>query len=397
MRQKIMPQQITLFEDGENGQIKRVGGGVKGRFGKIQLTHSFEEIISLENLCLAWQEFLVGKKSKPDIQLFSFHLMDNIISLHEELANKTYRHGDYISFHITDPKPRHIHKASVRDRLLHHALHRVLYPFFDRIFIPDSYSCRVNKGLHKAINRFRQMTLQASQNNTKTCWILKCDIRKFFASIDHEILLSILDEYIPDKDIMELLMEIVGSFHTPTPICHPRENEDTAIGRLDSPRMLRGGNDNCGVGLPLGNLTSQLFANIYLNHFDQWVKHHLKAKCYIRYADDFVFLSRDKKWLERITSDIQHFLQVNLRLSLHPHKIFLKTIASGIDFLGWVNFPRHRVLRRTTRQRMFARVKENSSIETLQSYLGLLSHGHTFEIRQKLLEWRWVWGYRTCS
>src|SRR6266567_1213046 len=155
---------------------------------KIKLSHTFEEIIGLENLLSAWKEFERGKKGRKDVQEFSMHLMDNIFSLHSELFNHTYKHGGYQAFKINDPKPRDIHKAKVRDRLLHHAIYRILYPFFDKTFIADSYSCRNEKGTHKAIKRFRTFANKVSKNNTKTCWILKCDIRKFFANIDHEIL-----------------------------------------------------------------------------------------------------------------------------------------------------------------------------------------------------------------
>jgi len=181
---------------------------------KIQLTHKFEEIISIDNLLLAWQEFIRGKRSKLDVQIFARDLMDNILTLHEDLASKKYIHGGYESFYVNDPKRRHIHKASVRDRLVHHAVYRTLYPFFDRIFIADSFSCRLEKGTHKALNRFRAMAFQVSKNHTKTCWVLKCDIKKFFASIDHQILINILREYIPDENIIWLLQNIIGSYHT---------------------------------------------------------------------------------------------------------------------------------------------------------------------------------------
>jgi len=129
-------------------------------------------------------------------------------------------------------------------------------------------------------------------------------------------------------------------------------------------------------GLPLGNLTSQLFANIYLNQFDQFVKYHLKARYYIRYADDFVIFSSDKGRLIQQVALIKEFLQNNLNLELHPNKLFLRTVSSGLDFLGWVNFPDHRVLRRATKDRMFRRLKVNSGKESINSYLGLLSHGN---------------------
>ena len=324
---------------------------------KIQLAHKFEEIISLDNLLLAWQEFVKGKKSKPDVQEFSLRLFDNILALHNSLANKSYRHGGYKSFYINDPKRRHIHKASVRDRLLHHAVYRILYPFFERIFIPDSYSCRLNKGIHRALNRFRNFAFAESKNHTRTCWVLKIDIKKFFASIDHEILSRILSGYIKDNDVRWLLREIIESFNSTT---------------------------GARVGLPLGNLTSQLFANIYLNPFDQWVKHNLKVKHYLRYADDMVFLSADKQFLINILSEIKNFLQDNLKLNVHPDKIIIKTIASGVDFLGWLHFPAHRILRKSTKRRMFSRIKISPNNQTLQSYLGLLSHGDTFKLQTEL-------------
>jgi retron-type reverse transcriptase len=322
------------------------------------LCHKFEDLISIENLLLAWQEFVKGKKNKKDVQIFSFSLMDNIIQLNEDLKNHTYKHGGYEEFRISDPKPRTIHKASVRDRLLHHAVYRILYPFFDKTFIPDSFSCRNNKGTHKAINKFREFGYIVSKNNTKTCWVLKCDIRKFFASIDQNLLVEILQRYIQDKDTADLLKEIIFSF---------KPN-----------------------GLPLGNLTSQLFANVYLNELDQFVKHRLKEKYYIRYADDFVILSENKSSLNGALSKVKCFLENKLKLQLHSDKVFIKTLSSGVDFLGWVNFADHRVLRGKTRIRMFKRIcpagykKKNPARETLNSYLGLLKHGNTKIIQSEI-------------
>ncbi len=350
------------------------------------MVHTYNNIISVENLCLAWQEFIIGKKKKADVIEFARNLMDNIIDLHETLVNKTYRHGGYESFYINDPKRRHIHKASVRDRLLHHAVYRILYPFFDRTFIADSYSCRNDKGVHAGINHFRILASKVSKNYTRHCWVLKCDIKKFFASIDHETLSSILQEYIPNKDIIWLLQNIIESFETARP--HP--NLLLTGEGVDGSSPQGEGRVRSGVGLPLGNLTSQLFANVYMNRFDQWVKHKLKAKFYIRYADDFVFLSQDKKCLENIILQIQEFLEINLKLSLHPDKLFLKTVASGMDFLGWVNFSDYRILRATTKRRMFLRIKAHPTKETLQSYLGMLGHGNAVKVINDLLGEYWL-------
>jgi retron-type reverse transcriptase len=324
--------------------------------GKIQFIHSYQYIISIENLLEAWTEFIDGKRSRKDVQKFSRNLMSNIISLHRDLAMKNYRHSAYELFKISDPKPREIHKANVRDRLLHRALYRTLYPFFDKTFISDSYSCRLDKGTHRAMNRFREFAYIASQNNTKTTWVLKCDIKKFFHSIDHDILIKILNKYIKNEDIRWLIFQVINSFFS-------TEND---------------------VGLPLGNITSQLFANVYMNEFDQFVKHRLKAKYYIRYADDFVILSRDKQHLDELLLKIREFLEKELKLNLHEKKICIKNYASGVDFLGWVHFPGYRRIRTTTGRRVIRRLKEHSKKELVASYRGLLSHGNAYRLKRKL-------------
>ena len=321
---------------------------------------NFKEIISLNNLLLAWGEFVRGKKDRKDVQEFQLHFMDNILSLHQELKNKIYVHGGYYAFNISDPKPRNIHKASVRDRLLHHAIYRILYPYFDKKFIHDSYSCRLNKGTHKAMNQFRRYFYKVSKNNTRTCFVLKCDIRKFFANIDHKILKSILSKGIFDTDILWLLGQVTDSFHSPCAT-----------------------SDVAQRGLPLGNLTSQLLVNIYMNEFDQFIKHELKVKYYIRYADDFVILHEDKNHLNFLLQYIVVNLRENLKLELHPDKVFIKTFASGVDFLGWVHFPQHRVLRTSTKRRMLRNLrKAGEKPEVVQSYIGLLCHGNTHKLKQ---------------
>ena len=322
---------------------------------KIKLVHKYKEIISIENILSAWEEFLKDKKNRSDVQKFSLGLMDNILTLNNELVKGIYKHGGYKAFKVNDPKPRDIHKASVRDRLLHHAIYRILYQFFDKKFIADSFSCRIGKGTHKAINKFREFSYKTGKNNTKTCWVLKCDIRKFFANIDHKVLMGILKEHIDDEKLLRLLEEIIGSFSS----------------------------SRDGVGLPLGNLTTQLFVNVYMNKFDQFVKHKLKARYYIRYCDDFVVFSGNREQLENYLPQINKFLKEELKLELHPDKIFIKTIASGVDFLGWVNFPNYRVLRTTTKNRMIRKLeKNNNKPESVSSYLGLLKHGNAYKLKR---------------
>ena len=322
---------------------------------RIQFNHRYEYIISAENLLEAWREFIRGKRRRKDVREFEPDLMANIFTVHRDLSAKTYMHSAYHKFSISDPKPRIIHKASVCDRLLHHALYRKLYPFFDKTFIADSYSCRIGKGTHRAMNRFRAFGHIVSKNNTRTCWVLKCDIRKFFASIDQDILLKILRWRIPDTGVLWLLERVIRSFESAAP----------------------------GKGLPLGNLTSQLLINIYMNEFDQFVKHRLKARYYIRYADDFIVMSEDWRMLEDALGRIDRFLRQRLKLELHPDKVFIKTLASGVDFLGWVHFPDHRVLRTSTKRRMIRRIKDavGKEEDVIQSYFGLMNHGNTMKLR----------------
>lgn len=352
MLDNIHPKQTSALGLGKNRSIIKRNNIL---FGHV----SYNNIISIENLLESWREFLPGKRKRKEVALFSLRLLDNILTLHHELKNKDYRHGSYQAFKINDPKPREINKASIRDRIVRRAIYRILYPYFDRKFVFDSFSCRREKGTHRAINRFREYCQKISLNYTRTAWVLKCDIKKFFASIDHKILINILNKKIKDDNVRWLLDEVINSFHTKNKI---------------------------GQGLPLGNLTSQLLANIYLNELDYFLKRNLKVKYCVRYADDFVIIHYCKKYLEQLILEISNFLTADLRLSLHPQKIFLKTIASGVDFLGWVHFAYHRVIRTSTKKRLIKRIKDNPTPETIASYLGLLKNGNTYKIRKEIFK-----------
>lgn len=316
----------------------------------------FEHITSTENLLGAWREFKKGKTKKLDIQEFDFYLERNIFSLHSELKNKIYANEPYTPFYVYDPKRRHIHKAQVRDRVVHQAIYRVLYHIYDKHFIHDSYSCRINKGTHRGVTRLGEFTRKESRNNSRTIWILKCDISKFFDSIDHSILESILFRATLDDDTKWLIKNVLASFEK-------KPNK----------------------GLPLGNVTSQLFANIYLNEFDQYVKHILKIKYYIRYCDDFVIALKDRGYLESLILKISLFLEKELKLSLHPRKVEIRKLSQGIDFLGYVVLPHYEVLRTSTKIRIFKRVKMGISNETRQSYLGILKHCNGYKISKKII------------
>jgi len=340
--------------------------------------HIFDSIIAPENLFSAWDAFKSGKLNKKDVQYFEWRLEQNIFALHRDLKHKIYVHQPYTGFYITDPKRRHIHKASVRDRILHHAVYSILNPLFETTFIPTSFSCRVGFGSHKGVEVFERMTKKVSRNGKRPCYVLKCDVRKFFDSIDHHILLSIIEKRIKDPDVMWLLKEIIKSF----------ESGRSAVR---------------AVGIPIGNLTSQLFANVYMNEFDQFMKHELRVKYYARYTDDFIIVSEDKQYLEHLLPLISQFLKDTLALELHPNKSILLSICQGIDFLGYVVFPHHRLLRTKTKRRLMKKMKQrmkqyeekiisyNTFNASLQSYLGMFSHANTYEFQKKFLNQFWVY------
>ncbi len=243
---------------------------------------------------------------------------------------------------------------------MHQALFRVLYKVFDKHFIYDSYSSRNDKGTHAGVIRLNNAIRKVSKNWKKTVWVLKCDVRKFFDSIDHNILRELILQKVDDKEILWLIDIIFSSFEK----------------------------EKC-KGLPLGNVTSQLFANIYLNELDQFAKHTLKAKHYFRYCDDFIIVHEDKKFLEIVIRKIEEFLKNNLKLELHPNKVEIRKVSQGIDFLGYVILPHAIVLRTKTKRRISRKIKEGVKLynkkqiskesfrSMITSYLGVFSHSRS--------------------
>lgn len=278
-----------------------------------------------------------------------------------------YTHEPYTDFYVCDPKRRHIHKATARDRVLHQAVFRVLYRIFDRHFIYDSYSSRTDKGTHKGVIRLQNAIRKETNNWKQVKYVLKCDIRKFFDSIDHNILMKLLQRRITDQRVISLLQIFFDSFHT-TP----------------------------SKGIPLGNVTSQLFANVYMNELDQYVKHVLKCKYYFRYCDDFVILGNSILELNKTLENVKIFLEQELSLQLHPHKIETRKTSQGIDFLGYVILPHRIIIRPKTRQRIIRKVLERESLyyndsiskekylATIESYLGVVSHARDKELENFL-------------
>lgn len=277
--------------------------------------------------------------------------------MHKELLTGKFELHPYQVCIIQDPKRRVIHIASVRDRILFHAIYRKLYHVFDPLFIHDVYSSREQKGTHAGINRLEVFLRKASKNYSQPVFVLKCDIRKFFDSVDHSVLIDLISKLVIDSKLLNLIKEIIESFnHTP------------------------------GKGIPLGNVTSQLFSNVYLNEFDQFVKHKLKVKYYIRYCDDFVIVDSRESVLKRLIPIISNFIKNELKLDLHPRKTEIKKINQGSDFLGYVLLPHYRVLRTSTKNRILKNilnikskyeqglVSESRFSNIVSSYLGILKH-----------------------
>lgn len=332
----------------------------------------FDDVVSLRSLFSAWRRFSKGKRSKKDVTLFELHLEDNLFSLHRRLVSGEWRPDPYQAFLVQDPKLRRIHKASVADRVLYQAVYQALYPLFDKHFIHDSYASRDMKGTHRGVGRFKVFAKKVSGNHRRPAFVLKCDVRKFFDSIDHTILLRLLAQNIPTK-----------------------KSPDSRLHTLLE-RIIRSFEASPGKGLPLGNVTSQIFANIYLNELDQFVKYELRARYYIRYCDDFLLLSASREELQDWTQQIGAFLKQKLALSLHPNKVTIRKLHQGCDFLGYVSLSHYRVLRTKTKNRMLknisalavaakaSEVSEEQFHNSLASYLGMLGHCRSKKVLAEL-------------
>ena len=285
----------------------------------------YEKLYSTENLMSAFRKARKGKSKKNYIINFESNLERNIAILQRDLRLKKYNPSKLKKFIIRDPKTRTIHSSIFRDRIIHHAIINIIQPTYEKVFIYDSFASRKKKGTHLAVKRLEYFINKVSSNGMKIKnpfnnnsirgYILKADIKHYFATIDHEVLINILRKKIADKDFIGLIKIVLNNFDTHT------------------------------KGLPLGNYTSQFFANVYLNHLDYFIKHQLKAKYYIRYVDDFVILHKDKRILFQYMNKIEKYLKF-LKLELHPDKSEIHALRNGITFLGYRIFYHYRLLRK---------------------------------------------------
>ncbi|MCP4265528.1 MAG: RNA-dependent DNA polymerase [Candidatus Brocadiaceae bacterium] len=347
----------------------------------------FEKIISFENILNASRKARRGKRHKHSTATFEYNLERNLLKIIEVMSNKTYIPGDYRDFHIYDPKKRIISAAPYFDRVIHHALINIIEPVISKSFIYDTYACLKGKGTHKAVQRYKEF-------QKKNKYVLKCDIRKYFESVDQEILLNKVKKKIKCKNTLWLIKQIIDS----------RQSNIGTVEYFDGDDLLTPFYRK--KGLPMGNLTSQFFANLYLNDFDHFVKEGLSARFYIRYCDDFVIFGNSRVWLNQIKREIIEYL-VALRLRLHDNKSRIFRTTDGVDFLGYRIYPNYmrvrknivkryrRKLRNMTEQYRNGNVKMPEINNSIQSWIGHVKHADSYQLRKEVF-WKAVFS-RTLS
>ncbi|MFH1829969.1 MAG: reverse transcriptase/maturase family protein [Pseudomonadota bacterium] len=329
--------------------------------------------MSFQNLLRAAKLAGRGKRFKNTTARFNFYLERELWNIHEDLIVKKYEPGEYRHFVIYEPKERTISAAPYRDRVVHHAIHNILEPIFDPTFISDSYATRRGKGTHAAIDRFQEFSRSRR-------YVLKCDIRKYFPSIDHQILMKLIKRKIACDDTLWLIQKVLDS--------HCR-----MAGNLPASQPA----SQPAIGIPIGNLTSQFFANVYLNGLDHFIKEKLRCECYLRYMDDFVLFHDDKDYLWQAKKKIMEHLD-RLQLSLHERKCRVYDVTCGVSFLGLIVFPNVRRLKKANLVRFKKRLKRFQELHmndsetwphiyrSIRSWIGHASHANTMQLRKLMLE-----------
>lgn len=337
----------------------------------------YTQLCSWENLLLAYRKAAKGKRGQPSVAAFEYHLEDNLLALQDELLAQTYRPGAYHSFYIHEPKRRLISAAPFRDRVVHHALCNQIEPLFERSFIFDSYANRVGKGTHRALARAQEFARRYP-------YVLQCDLRQFFPSIDHAILRAELGRKIQDKRVLWLAEQILASGEGVL-------SEEYQMAWFTGDDLL------CALrprGLPIGNLTSQFWANIYLNPFDHFVKRELGCLGYVRYVDDFLLYAGDKRQLWGWKAALEERLSM-LRLTIHPGA-HPSLVTEGISFLGFITWPQKRrllsrkgihyarKLRALIRQFTRKERKHGQILASMQGWANHTRYANTVGLRKQL-------------
>jgi len=353
-----------------------------------------------EDLFLAYFECRKNKRNTINALAFEKHFEQNLFQLEEEILSGVYMPKPSIAFIVKNPVQREIFAANFKDRVVHHFLINKLNPLFENLFIKDSYACRISKGTHYGVKQIDKFIKICSNNYTQNCYVLKLDIQGFFMHIDRNLLFNKLLIFIqqnynqPDIDlVIELCKKII--FNSPTNNCIIKGDKKDWAG-LPKNKSLFHSPPNCG--LPIGNLTSQVFANFYLNTFDQFIKKELDIKYYGRYVDDFIIIHDNKEYLKFLQPIITDFLKVKLELTLHPKKVYLQHYSKGLKFLGTVIKPNRIYIANRTKGNFYNKIKNQNIIKgqisnsqkkyflsCMNSYLGLMQHYKTYKLRTKII------------
>lgn len=356
-------------------------------------------IFTIEKLYHAYNECKKGKKNTHNALIFEMDREKNLLKLLCDLQTRQYKISRYIYFIATVPTAREIFAADFRDRIVHHLVYKELYNIFDVDFISDSYANRVEKGTHSAVDKLRDNMNKTKLWNSKQ-WYLKLDVQGFFRSIDKDILYNLLEKKIKsssygkdnplewESDIFWLTKTIIFNNPTKNFIYRGKTILKNLIPKSKS--LFYSGE----LGLPIGNLTSQFFANIYLNELDQFVTKTLGYDNYIRYVDDFIIIDNSKEKLKSLIPIIDNFLQTNLGLKIHPRKIILQETRMGVDFLGYYVKPTHTLVRQKVvkrfKDRLYKRRNPNDGflslgdISMIKSYLGHFGHSNGYNLVRKI-------------
>lgn len=307
----------------------------------------YHQIISIENLSNATKKAQRGKSKQYGVRIFNRHPDDNISQLHKLLKSKQFQTSPYDVFKVYEPKEREVYRLPFYpDRIVHHAIMNVLEPIFVSTFTSDTYSCIKNKGVHAVVQKMKSSLKDVE--STRYC--LKLDIKKFYPSIDHDILKSLIRRKFKDQDLLWLLDEIIDS----------------------------------APGVPIGNYLSQYFANFYLTYFDHWIKEEKRVKHYFRYADDIVILASNKADLHQLLFEIRYYLSSNLKLEVKSNYQIFPVEARGIDFVGYVFYQTHTLLRKRIKKNFAKMLKNNPNEASIASYMGWAKHCNSQNLIKKL-------------
>lgn len=361
-----------------------------GRRNKIHKIKLHE--LTLKALFDAYYDCRKHKRNTMQSMKFEWQLEKNLFKLYEDLKNNTYVIGKSICFIVTVPKPREVWAGAFRDRIVHHLIYNAVKERFENRFINDSFSCIPKRGTLAGAKRAAKFARSVTQNYTQKAYFMKADISNYFNSIDKKILVKIIERYVPEKWLIDLIRQVI--FHDPKTNVYIK-SEKKLWERLPKHKSMFNNIDTKGV--PIGNLTSQFFSNVYLNELDQYVKHVLKIKYYCRYVDDVLLMHKDVKYLNYCYKKIDEFLQTNLALCLNPKKKNINLVCRGFDFVGHVIKPNRTFLRTTIIKNSFRTINEWKKSENrfeeekltefknkINSYLGMFRHVNGYRLRKKI-------------